>query len=277
MKRIFVIPLASAIAWLGIGLGHAAPAQPTPIVRVGIQRLTSVTPSIATRPTSATRDVTSGTLRMLRTLNAFHKDVKTIHATFHQSREDEVFLKTVQSEGELWFRKPYFFRVDYANPQPMITLILEKMLYSYVPELKEVDCWSFDSDQNRDQQMHQLLLGFGQDEAELVRLYRIHSSEDEAEPLKELVSDGMDPKKKVLFYFTPRPQYADGSPFVKMKLFVDKATHMPEKIWYEDSNDANMTLAMKKIQTDVGLDDALFNPNRVFPSGVEYIDKRAAQ
>jgi outer membrane lipoprotein-sorting protein len=62
-----------------------------------------------------------------------------------------------------------------------------------------------------------------------------------------------------------------------MKLFVDKATHLPEKIWYEDSNDANMTLTMKKIQTDVALDDALFDPNHVFPSGVEYVDKRTAQ
>src|SRR5262245_30768811 len=48
----------------------------------------------------ASNRVTSGTLRLLRTLEAFHKDVKTIHATFDQVREDQLFSETVKSKGE---------------------------------------------------------------------------------------------------------------------------------------------------------------------------------
>jgi outer membrane lipoprotein-sorting protein len=31
-------------------------------------------------------------------------------------RVDEVFMEKVESDGELWFRKPYPFRCEYTQP-----------------------------------------------------------------------------------------------------------------------------------------------------------------
>jgi outer membrane lipoprotein-sorting protein len=217
---------------------------------------------------------TSGTLRMLRTLETFHREVKTVYATFDQVRVDALFPDEVRSRGELWYLKPYLFRCDYADPNPMITLILEKTLYNYTSELNQVDFWDFESSKDREQQLHQLLIGFGFDTDELIRIYEIHSSEDEAGPLEELKQAGLDPARTVLFDFTPRPERAETSPFVTLKLYIDKASHLPEKIWYEDPNDATMTLTMRQIETDQPPAAETFDPKMLFPAGVYFIDKR---
>lgn len=278
-------------AWTALALfasAAAAPAQeakapaiaPAPAAQTSTATTATHPAALAAaKPTSASATLsqpTSGTLRMLRTLEAFHKDVKTVHATFHQVRVDEVMMDKVPSEGELWYKKPTLFRADYTDKQPMTTLILEDALYLYVPELKEVDYWKFENAQKRDQQLHQLLIGFGFDVDELIRTYEIQSSEGDAAPLKELKDGGGDPEKTALFYFKPRAEYRDSSPFQSLKLYVDKASHLPEKIWYEDQNQASMTLTMKTIETDKPIDGAMFDKTKVFPAAVEFIDKHKA-
>jgi outer membrane lipoprotein-sorting protein len=218
--------------------------------------------------------VTSGTLRLLRTLETFHKNVKTVRATFDQVRVDELFPDEVKSQGELWFRKPYLFRCDYTYERPMTLLILENALYMYMPDLEQVDYITFESEKSREQQLHHLLIGFGFETDELIKTYEIHSSEDELEARDELTGAGLDPAGKALFVFKPRPRFEETSPFLLLKLYIDKASHLPEKIWYLDPNDASMTLTMKKIQTDETFDDGTFDRLKLFPADVQYFDKR---
>ncbi|MCL5271025.1 MAG: outer-membrane lipoprotein carrier protein LolA [bacterium] len=219
--------------------------------------------------------VTSGTMALLRRLEEAHKDLKTIHATFHQVRVDQTFMDKTESDGELWFRKPDRFRCDYADPQKMVNLIVDKALYIYVPELQQADYWQFDSDEQRDQQLHELLIGFGFKASDLVARYDIHSSEDETEPLAELRKAGMDPSTRALFIVTPRPAYAESCPFVTLKVFIDKTTMDPVRIWYQDQNyDANMTIELKKIELNVPIKDVLFDREKIFAPGTEIIDKR---
>jgi hypothetical protein len=90
---------------------------------------------------------------------------------------------------------------------------------SYVPRTEAADYWKFESAEKRDQQLHQLVIGFGVDTGELVKTYEIHSSEDEAEPAKELTAAKLDPKRKILLTFKPLPEFAESSPFVSLKLF----------------------------------------------------------
>ena len=61
---------------------------------------------------------------------------------------------------------------------------------------------------------------------------------------------------------------------MELKLYIDKASHLPEKIWYQDPNDAHMTLRMKKIETDAALSDTLFDRGKLFPADAETIDRR---
>jgi outer membrane lipoprotein-sorting protein len=62
-----------------------------------------------------------------------------------------------------------------------------------------------------------------------------------------------------------------------MKVTIDKASHLPEKIWYKDTADASLTLTMKKVELDPRIPDKVFDKAAIFPKGVEYIDKRNAQ
>jgi outer membrane lipoprotein-sorting protein len=271
-RRWTIIPLLAA--WMILG---GLVFSPRPMMAQGTVPQTKgyeikengepITSSTAQTP------ISSGTLRLLRTMETFHKDVKTIHAIFGQVRTDEIFLEQVASKGELWFDKPNRFRCDYSDPEPMINLIVGEALYMYVKKLDQVDYWTFSSPEERDQQLHQLLIGFGFKADDLVKHYDIHSSVDEAGPLAELKAEKLDPEKKVLFVIKPRPAYQETSPFKQLKVYIDKASELPEKIWYKDLSDASMTLLMKKIDLDVKLDPGLFDKDKLF-KGAEYIDKR---
>ncbi len=223
-------------------------------------------------------EISTPTLRLLRTLEAFHKDVKTVHAQFDQVRLDVIFEDRVESTGELWFEKPAKFRCDYTDPEPMINLILEDALFVYFPDLEQVDYWQFDSDEEREQQLHQLLIGFGIEVEKLVARYRVRSSEDDPALLAELEAaarrEKWDPEQMALFILQPRPAFEETCPFRNLKVYIDKAGLVPEIIWYDDLNEAEMTLKMKKVETDVTIAARLFDRSAVIPSGTEYFDKR---
>lgn len=232
---------------------------------------------IATTQTQAGAPVSSATLRMLRALEAFNKNVKTVHATFDQVRVDPVLLDTVSSRGELWFEKPARFRCDYAQPQPMITLVTDNTFYNYLPEHKQVEFFKFASDEERNQRLHHLLIAFGFDADALAGQYEIRSSEDDPELQKELAQARLSPDKKVIFQVRPRPAFADSSPFKVMKVTIDKASHLPEKIWYKDEADASLTLTMKKVELDPRIPAKVFDKDAIFPGRITYIDKRNTQ
>lgn len=225
---------------------------------------------------SAGAEVTSGTLRLLRTLETFHKNVKTIHATFDQIRIDETMQEDTKSRGELWFDKPSRFRADYADPTPQKTLITGDTFYLYTPELKQVDYYTFESPEERDQQLHQLLIGFGFKADDLVKQYEIHSA-DEPGPRSELDKEKINPEKTAMFIIKPRPEYEKTSSFTLLKVYIDKASHLPEKIWYKDPTGSTMILTMKKIELDVKLDDTFFDKKKLFPSEATFINKRNTQ
>jgi len=279
-NRLFVLLLGGGLVFAGLtppaGAQGAKPAARTIEINEKGEPLG--------KGAAGAADATNGTLRLLRELEAFHKNVKTIHARFHQVRQDETFMEKVESEGELWFDKTSSrFRADYANPDPMINLVVGNALYMYVPKLEQVDQWTYASPEERDQQIHELLIGFGFKAADLVRQYEIHSSADEpaargalAGEKPDLLKEKLDPEALWLFEIKPRAATAETSPFKQLKVYIDKTTHLPKKIWYKDLSDADMTLFMKSIELDTKLSDSLFDKDKLFPPGTEFIDKRNA-
>jgi outer membrane lipoprotein-sorting protein len=221
--------------------------------------------------------VRSATMGQLRQIESANKDVKTIHATFDQIRVDEAFQEEVKSPGELWFAKPAQYRCDYAEPQKMVTLITGDTLYMYLPKEKQVEYWKFASAEERDQQLHQLLIVFGFNADELAARYEIRSSEDTPELKAQLTAEKLDPARKLIFQVRPRPASEESCPFKQMKVTIDKSSHLPDKIWYKDPSDAALTLKMKKVELNPTLPAGVFDKNALFPSGVEYIDKRNAR
>jgi outer membrane lipoprotein-sorting protein len=223
---------------------------------------------------SRTPAVTSGTLALLRTLETTHSALRSIHATFHQVRVDEAFLEKIESDGELWFRKPDRFRCDYADPDKLVNLIHVDTFYLYVPLNDEVDIYRFKSEAERDQYLHLLTIGFGFKADDLIARYEIHSSADETGPLDELRAAALDPDKWALFVIQPREAFRESSPFIRLKVYIDKTRWLPDRIWYEDTTSAaTMTLQMKHIDLNQAIDDAQFDPDKIFPPDAERIEK----
>lgn len=214
---------------------------------------------------------TEGTMRLLRDLEGRHGRTQNVHGTFKQLKESEVFLEETTSTGEFWFRRPDLFRTDYAPPDELTNLIVEDAIYVHTPSLKQVEVYRFASKEERDQQLHSMLIGFGFKAEEIAREYEVHSSADEPALREELTAAGLDPEQKALIALKPRPEFAETSPFTLLKLWIDKESLLPEKIWFEDYNGDKTTIDIQEIEFDAKIDDAVFQPR--FPPGTERIDK----
>lgn len=255
-----------AAAWLLHSAAVAQPAanpEPSPLRPHAVDLLPGPTDPV---------HVTSGTLALLREIEQFQDSVATIHAVFNQSRYDQVFNEPIPSAGELWFSKPVLFRVDYSNPEPMTDIINEEALYSYVPGLKQVDMWPFESAEEREQQLQHLLIGFQFDTDDLVRRYHIASSADDTTLSQQLAFEGRDPQRYAILQIAPREAIADTAPFSLLKVTIDKQSHLPEKLWYRDRTGSDVEMTMEKVELDVPIDNQLFDIHQVVGRGVEFVN-----
>lgn len=222
--------------------------------------------------------VSAATMNLLKAIETAHKDLKCVHAKFFQTRMDVVMDKKTDSPGELWFERPAHYRCDYSQPDPMIVLINNNTFYQYVKEIKQVDFYKFASDEERDQNLHQLLIVFGFNPAELAQLYEIRSSEDDPALKAELVKQKLDVGRYFSFFVKPRAAYEESCPFKTLKVTIDKARYEPQKIEYKDARtDSDLTLTINKIEYPASIPETTFNKDLLFPKGTEYIDRRNAQ
>ncbi|MEN6627612.1 MAG: outer membrane lipoprotein carrier protein LolA [Candidatus Sumerlaeia bacterium] len=227
--------------------------------------------------TTLTPSPTAATMALLSALESRHGADKTVYAEFSQIRHDESMDEDIGSTGSLWFRRnPDQFRCDYTNPQPMITIMTDQKLYMFTQEFNQVDYWQFESPEEYAQNMDTLMLGFGFKATDLARRYEIHSSEDEAAPFEELRKAGLGQDKYALLVFTPRPAYQEQSQFTTLKVFIDKAKSLPDKIWYQDPQGNTMRIQLRKIEWNVTIDNGRFSPKKVFPEDAKYFNKRDA-
>lgn len=274
--------LATALLALGSGAALAQPIiSDLPDLPTTASARLLPSEAVPTSPTLRAADVTTGTLALLQRLEAFQRDMNWVQAEFEQTRLDVLFNESVKSRGKLWFDKPSAFRCDYTDRDPMTVLVVDKSVYFYSPSLEQADKWEFDTIEERDRQMHQLMIAFGFKTEDLLARYRIHSSEDEAGPAQELEAEaakaGWKPGEKALLIVEPRPEFAAEAAFRQLKVYIDKAALLPQKIWYRDPADAEMTLDIKSIERDVKPAADLFVTSKVIPAGTEIIDKRNMQ
>lgn len=221
--------------------------------------------------TKDTPPPTSGTLTLLRSLEQRHGATKTIQGTFKQLKESKLFLEQTPSAGKFYFHRPDLFRTDYDPPDALTNLIIQEAIYVHTPSLNQVEVYKFNSKEERDQQLHSMLIGLGFKADELVREYEVHSSADEPAEVTELKADNQDPAKVALLHLIPKPELRDTSPFTNLKLWIDKGTLLPQKIWFEDYNGDKTTVTILKLDLDVSLDDSLFQAK--FPPGTQMINK----
>lgn len=213
----------------------------------------------------------SATLELLRAIEARHAEVATIQGSFDQLKVSEIFQEETPSKGTFWFQKPDRFRCDYAPPNEVTNLIVEDSIYVYVPELEQVERYKFYSEQERDQQLHTMVLGFGFEAEKLVKEYEVLSSADEPALAEELQAGGMDPEAVVLLHVTPLEALLETSPFTNLKLWIDKKTLLPRRVWFEDYNGDKTTISIVDLKLNAEIDPSRFEAK--FPPGTEMIDK----
>lgn len=270
--------ILSSTILFSIGAAIAAPAvmaQHTPETGSEPLELAPPGPAAALDFTVPVADgASTATLGLLKQLETRYTAEETLHVKFKQTRNDRFFREgSVVSDGELWFVKPDRFRCDYANPELIVNLMTGMKFYNYVPELEQAEMWRFHSEAERDQQLDQIMIGFGAETGRILERYEVHSSEDNGELAAELIADGATTAELALMRVEPRPAYADSCPFIDLKVTIDKTSLMPQKIWYEDVSESSVDLVLSEVETSVEPAAELFDPARVFAPGAEIIDK----
>lgn len=220
---------------------------------------------------SPTAQVGPGTMALLKSLEDRHGKSDSIEGTFRQTKTSEVFMEKIDSTGRFKFKRPDLFRADYDAPDKMTNLIQRDAIYVYVPELKQVERYKFRSASERDQQLHIMTLGLGFRATDIVREYRVSSSEDDPALAAELKRAGQDPAKLALLLAEPRQADADTSPFNRIKLWIDKASLRPQKIWTKDVNQDQTEISILNVKFNAGLAPSVFEPK--FPPGTAIIEK----
>jgi outer membrane lipoprotein-sorting protein len=264
--------LAATLAAIALGatsfaVGQVATPPPT-------QPPVAAPPSIELgpdgRPLRPPEPPKGETVALLALLEARHGEIRNFAGGFDQLVVSAVFLTEIPSKGRFWYAKPHNFRCDYLGEDEITNLITEDAFYMHVPANKQVDKITFRSASERDQQLHLMALAFNFRTQEIVRDYEVRSSEGDAELAEELKAGGGDPARTALLRFTPWGPRADASPFARLKIWLDKTTLLPEKIWHVRHDGDATTMSNLKIETNVEIDDKIFAAN--FP-GSKIIDQ----
>lgn len=213
----------------------------------------------------------TATLALLQAMEGKHGAAKTVVGEFEQTKESEIFLETIQSKGKFSFSKPDLFRCDYFPPDEMTNLIIKDAIYIHTPALNQVERYRFHTPEERDQQLHVMVLGFGCRAADILREYQVTTSEDSEELKKKLTDASLDPAKVILIQAAPVKALAETAPFTIINLWIDKESLLPQKIWFEDYNGDTTTIKINKVDFDAEIPASTFEAN--FPEGTAIIDK----
>lgn len=252
------------------GAGAPPPGAPPPAAASSGGSSVEITESGAIK--GRENAIAPPTLALLESMAAAHGAARTVRGEFTQTKTSEIFLEKFESKGRFRFQKPDRFRCDYDPPDASTNLIVDDAIYVHFPSIQQVERYRFKSREERDQQLHVMLLGFNVDVKTIAREYDMVSSEEAGSPaLEELNAAGGDPAKTALLIARPSAEFEATSPFVLLKLWIDKGTKRPVRIWYQDYNDEKTELAIHEVKFDEPIDESHFRPN--FPPGTEFIDK----
>lgn len=215
--------------------------------------------------------ISAPSLELLQQMQAKFGPAKTVVGHFTQLKQSEIFLEEIESVGTFRYLKPDLFRCDYDPPDAMVNLIVEDAIFVYVPSIEQAERYRFRSKEERDQQLHVLMMGLGVESEVIDAEYEVTTSIDNAELREALTEEGSDVAKTILLRAVPRPHLIETSPFTMMKLWIDKETLKPRKIWFEDYNGDQTSITIQDVKFDEPLEQDFFRPK--FPPGTEIIDK----
>lgn len=201
---------------------------------------------------------TGRVVEVLKSLEERYESVKTIKGTFLQATLDPTFGETIESKGSFYLKKPNRLRIEYAPPHQTTLLVTERMMYRYIPQLKQVERYRIDPS-NAIVETNYMLLGFGANTQDVLRAYRVTLAGDKAESKAT----------KILRLVPQRPEDAS---FKVIEMVVDTERRIPLefRVTQLDGTVATVKLDPLALTLDARLDDKLFSPS--FPPDAQMVD-----
>lgn len=233
-------------------------ANPMFAAGVNSERTTPTTLSVSKGADEVDAVPTGRVVEVLKSLEERYESVKTIKGTFSQTTLDPTFGETIESKGTFYLKKPNRLRIDYAPPHQTTLLVTERMMYRYIPQLKQVERYRIDPS-NAIVATNYMLLGFGANTQDVLHAYRVTLATDKAE-IKAT---------KVLRLIPLRPEEAS---FKAIEMVVDTEQRIPLefRVTQLDGTVATVKLDALAMTLDAPLDDKLFRPS--FPPDAQTVD-----
>lgn len=110
-------------------------------------------------------------ISLLRKIEQQYASVQAISGQFTQVRQDPAFQEKTESQARFWLLKPSNFRADYQEPNASTNLITGEYFYRFIPELKQVERYHFQNQENT-RDLNYMLLGFGEKTEVILRVYQ---------------------------------------------------------------------------------------------------------
>lgn len=218
--------------------------------------------------------MTAQTLALIQDLEARHATINTVTLDFRQEKVTEFFEDDVlKSSGKIWFSKPDYFRVDYAPPNEYVMLINRQIAYQYSAEIEQLERFVFASTQERDQQIHALMLGFDFRVDVVTQNYKVTSSSDDEALAAQLSSAPNAGEGLILLEFIPLPALMETSQFLKLQLWIDKSTLLPQKVWIEDHEGSKTTFVIVASKLNEPIESSIYDIAEIVPDGITIIDR----
>lgn len=178
---------------------------------------------------------------VLRSLEASGRSLKTMRAGFVQTRVLELLDETEESRGSVMLQVPGRLRWDYAQPQQSVMLVREGAVVRFIPRTREV----FRGKAGKDVD---LLVGFGPGAEGLGRKYDVTLAGEEA--VAGVAAHVLDLK--------PKGEQASAALFSAIRLWVDKARHVPVQTRLTDPSGDQTTIRFEQVQLNVPLPAGAF-------------------
>lgn len=170
-------------------------------------------------------------LDFLAQLQAQNANVDTLWGQFTQVKESPVFLDTVTSDGEFWYRRPDLFRCDYKTPTESRFFIIGDTAMQYTPEIKQVDKYKLESGDQAP--INQMLVGFGLNTAKILEVFDVRPA-------------ARQPADPALFTIEFLSRNAERTlEYNRIEVTFDRATKEPRRMYLEQGGEDGDTVDIK--------------------------------
>lgn len=190
-------------------------------------------------------------IEFLEKLEEKNTDLKTLHGTFTQVRENTMFSERIESKGEFWHTKPDLFRCDYKDPSPAVFYLVEGIGYFYSPENKQLDKYKLST--GDEAPINELLVGFGIDVDLILDVFSVRLADEQPED---------DALIRIEFISRDTERTLD---FQRIVITFSREELEPRILFMEESQD-NVWIELEKIEKNIEIPPSMYETE--FPDDV---------